>query len=729
MWSLCANSACHLTPPEMVTLHPSKPPLATIGRALTLIQVIFYLPLTLDVGGFDAFLALSASLAVYYFLLSTLRLLSPKWIGDTFAAFQFLVIPSCLAISWAVYCPPEQNYFFVRWFTTLLAAASNNPVVVPLSGSGNQTSSSMYPALNDYHPATPPHLAAILQALTPILFKSRDHPYLERSFQISSRAILFLARKIPSWWGTLLRLSSPLFSFLEGSATLLVIQVIGNGCRYIIATSVSPTSKSNNASDDRRDSRNKSSDSSSGRSSRRALHLYLLSSIGIRGSEAWQLFFLLSSAIIYVISGWALYLSFPGVFARGGGASLMMGISISSVCWLSAIAFAIGKGNVVETALIFAYTCWNIFTLSTTTSTGSTIDMLTRQDHATGTYDPLTIVRSFKNQLLTTTHTTTHQHELLSTLTSYMMDLKSRYIVINESIEFLKVTFGQSWLFLNALYRTLPSSVIISLIYRLMVLYLASRILPFLLHSNRRQHHHHNSSHRRRHHHRSRRTDNSSDDDDNSSSSSSHRRKNRSQGETGGSPMTRSNTVTSSSSTSSSSSSSSSSASTSTSSNSRGRSSSSSSNSSSSSSSGSASDYTSSSSYSDGTTVDTGARPGDHSHSRRSSSSSPPPPPPSRPRTRKPPPPPSSKSRRRGRESEPFGSFINIIVSYARLILIAVYSHLLLLDQSHQTIWKFSTIGVSLGLWTLELCLATSLNGASAGGGDEFGAIESIWDK
>lgn len=55
-----------------------------------------------------------------------------------------------------------------------------------------------------------------------------------------------------------------------------------------------------------------------------------------------------------------------------------------------------------------------------------------------------------------------------------------------------------------------------------------------------------------------------------------------------------------------------------------------------------------------------------------------------------------------------FGSFISVIVSYARLILIAVYSHLLLLDQSHQTIWRYSTVSVTLGLWTMELLLGGS---------------------
>lgn len=204
----------------------------------------------------------------------------------------------------------------------------------------------------------PPHLAALIQAVTPIL-KSRDtHPYLEYLFDVTSKVsacagplsscpscsllapvtpqyILFLSRKVPGWWGTLLRLSSPLFSLLEGSATLLVIQVLGHGCRYIIATSLTRPSPPPGPS-----------------AGRRSSPLAFLSSIGLRGAEAWQLGFLVSSAVIYVISGWSLYLSFEGVAARGPEATLMMGFSTASVGWLTAIAFALGKGNVIETALI-----------------------------------------------------------------------------------------------------------------------------------------------------------------------------------------------------------------------------------------------------------------------------------------------------------------------------------------------------------------------------------------
>ena len=45
-------------------------------------------------------------------------------------------------------------------------------------------------------------------------------------------------------------------------------------------------------------------------------------------------------------------------------------------------------------------------------------------------------------------------------------------------------------------------------------------------------------------------------------------------------------------------------------------------------------------------------------------------------------------------------------MTYSRFILIAVYSHLLLLDQNHQTYWRLLTVFFTLGLWSVELLLS-----------------------
>lgn len=59
----------------------------------------------------DAFLALSASLASYYFFLSSVRAMvrntSLHWLGTFLATFQFVVVPACLLVVFNVYSPPS----------------------------------------------------------------------------------------------------------------------------------------------------------------------------------------------------------------------------------------------------------------------------------------------------------------------------------------------------------------------------------------------------------------------------------------------------------------------------------------------------------------------------------------------------------------------------------------------------------------------------------------------
>lgn len=58
-------------------------------------------------------------------------------------------------------------------------------------------------------------------------------------------------------------------------------------------------------------------------------------------------------------------------------------------------------------------------------------------------------------------------------------------------------------------------------------------------------------------------------------------------------------------------------------------------------------------------------------------------------------------------ENEPRGSTIlKVLVTYSRFLLIAVYSHLLLLDQNHQIYWRLMTVFFTLGLWSVELLLS-----------------------
>lgn len=46
-----------------------------------------------------------------------------------------------------------------------------------------------------------------------------------------------------------------------------------------------------------------------------------------------------------------------------------------------------------------------------------------------------------------------------------------------------------------------------------------------------------------------------------------------------------------------------------------------------------------------------------------------------------------------------------VFLSYRRAILIAVYTHLLLLDGGSQTWWRWVNIALLLAVWSLELLL------------------------
>ncbi|CEH12974.1 hypothetical protein CBOM_00924 [Ceraceosorus bombacis] len=381
------------------------------GRITTLLQVILYLPLTLDVAGVDAFLALSASLACYYFFLSSIRALvkgtSLAWLGTFLATFQFLVVPACLLVVFNVYSPPSSSYFSTKPQSRAGAFAS------ALGGDNSSVGAiaELRAVLHGVGLAE-----GLLGETVGIAVSSVLEWIVEHTF--------WLARAVPPWWHTLLRWSSPAFSLLEGISTLLVIQVLGSLSRYIIAASLSSPP------------------------SPRRKWLSWLPSFGLGGAEGWQLLFLVSAAFVYVSSAVALYLSFDGATRNRPGAAAATGAAVSSTLWLTAIAFAVRKGNVIETSLMFGYVVWNVYQLA---------------DSLAFTADPLALIRSFKTDSLVSAPLP----PLILASATALFDLAGH-------------TLGHSARFIAAAGAALPKSVIVSLVYRLMVLYAASRILPVL---------------------------------------------------------------------------------------------------------------------------------------------------------------------------------------------------------------------------------------------------------
>ncbi|ORY78032.1 ICE2-domain-containing protein [Leucosporidium creatinivorum] len=63
-------------------------------------------------------------------------------------------------------------------------------------------------------------------------------------------------------------------------------------------------------------------------------------------------------------------------------------------------------------------------------------------------------------------------------------------------------------------------------------------------------------------------------------------------------------------------------------------------------------------------------------------------------------------------EEEPAARVMTVTITYSRNILLAVYTHLLLLSSSqHQTFWRWLNVFLTIGLWALEL----SIGGADEG--------------
>lgn len=540
----------------------------TFGRITTLLQVILYLPLTLDVAGQDAFLALSASLAVYYFFLSTIRTLTRRtslaWIGDFLAVFQFIVVPACLLIVFHAYSPPSESYFNRKY------AAQPTPAAAPAHERvrGRLFPSRSHPGADLRHMHSSADHVPDLTVAEAYLGRMMSH-VLYRLTDV----IIYLARHVPPWWHMLLRFSSPVFSLLEGVATLLVIQVIGSFSRWMIARSLlrrPPTP------------------------SRSPFSWVSALLDNLTSAEFLQLFFLLGSAFIYVVSALALYVSFEGATRNRPGTAAATGAAISSALWLTAIAFAVRKGNVVETSLVFAYVVWNVYQLS---------------DSLSFTADPLALIRSFK--VLDTSAGTVNFPSILHNLPPAFAGL----------VDLAHNALLQSARFGAAAAAALPKSVIVSLVFRLMVLYSASRILPLLKGQTAKAWDGDGSSWGS--------VSGSEDSSGHSDSEDSEEEKERAPRDC---------------------------------------------------------------------PTDEGRGKGKGKSSERAQG---------RRRTRR------QKLEEDGlrlREEEPFGAFISLIVSYARLILIAVYSHLLLLDQSHMVYWRFLTVGITLFIWAFELVLGKDDN-------------------
>lgn len=137
----------------------------------------------------------------------------------------------------------------------------------------------------------------------------------------------YILKQAPGWWETILRTSSPVFTILEGLSTLLCIQAISRFSKARIERSRMP--------------------------------------------DVLSLVFLIGAAGVYVGSAyflWEVRKSIPSPSSRltfgllqsyDSGvpdrlSATLIGVTITSILFLSGISFAAQRGNVVETSLVLA---------------------------------------------------------------------------------------------------------------------------------------------------------------------------------------------------------------------------------------------------------------------------------------------------------------------------------------------------------------------------------------
>ncbi|KAI1389818.1 ICE2-domain-containing protein [Hypoxylon trugodes] len=204
-------------------------------------------------------------------------------------------------------------------------------------------------------------------------------------------------------WDKTLRYSSPVFQLAEGFCTLLVIQAAGWISRELV---------------------------NRGR------------------SDTWVLILLIISASIIASSVYFLWrvALFPSV---NNVDAILIGVTVTSAIFLGAIGIGTGRGNPVESSLLFAYVVLCVYQIFT--------------DYVQSPEAQAQAAEQAANQ------------PEFPPLPPIIM---ASYSTLLHLFNFLPSAVYSSLSFLYAAFQTIAPSVMISLIYRLIVFYCATRIIP-----------------------------------------------------------------------------------------------------------------------------------------------------------------------------------------------------------------------------------------------------------
>ena len=210
-------------------------------------------------------------------------------------------------------------------------------------------------------------------------------------------------------WDKMLRYSTPVFQLVEGFCSLLVIQACGQVTRYLVNG---------------------------------------------EGGDGWMIGLLVLSASIISSSVYFLWriTTFQGLDSQD---AILIGIAITCAFFLCAWGIGSGRGNVVESSLLFAYITLCIYQIFTDYQPSSTSSANAPQP-SVNDFPPLPPI------------------------------LMASYTTLTQALATLPLTLHSAFGFMVAAVRTITPSVIISLAYRLMVFYSAARIIPAVRESGAR---------------------------------------------------------------------------------------------------------------------------------------------------------------------------------------------------------------------------------------------------
>lgn len=202
------------------------------------------------------------------------------------------------------------------------------------------------------------------------------------------------------WWSWFLKWSTPMFQLLEGFCTLLVIQTFGQISRWLV-------------------NRNK--------------------------SDSWMIALLITSGSIISIAVYFLWriTTFPDI---GNLDASLIGISVTCAIFLCAYGIGSGKGNPVESSLLFSYIVLCIYQIFTD-------------------YKP--------------NHPVPESPPTKAEFPPFPPIIMESYAQLASSLAyFVPMTITHVFTFIMDVFTAVTPSVIISLAYRLFVFYSSTRIIP-----------------------------------------------------------------------------------------------------------------------------------------------------------------------------------------------------------------------------------------------------------